>query len=172
MQEEKTEIIFQRHGLRWGCSLLLLLAAFAFNSVTEKYIRNDMVFYISTALFMCAALFLYYRLTDRMDFFFRKGYFCLEEGKLILYTNRRHELTDVKEMILDDYQAFGAHSSMMQLKRSHGKILLFSQPDSFGDNVRNSVYWPLAQAVLAANPGLEAKALFGEPADGWWVKNP
>ena len=170
MQEEKTEIIFQRHGMRWACSMPLLAAAFAFNGVTEQYIQNDMLFYVSTALFMGGVLFLYYCITDRISFFFRRGYFRTEEGKLILYTVKRYELTDVKEMILDDYSVFGSHSSMMQLKLPQGSVFLFSQPDSFGDNIRKSAYWPLAQAVLDANPELEAKMLLGEPAEGWWVK--
>lgn len=166
---QKKDFTYQRWFIRIFCSgigfPLLLLAQFMIAKIMK--IKNANIWYILfCAITAFGWFFIYYKFTQRKNWFERKGTYWIEnEVVYIQIKNRVYILKDVKWLRGTTVSVYGiAKSGMLVVQFGKKKIFLVSSSTTPVDNFSNSDLLYLFETILEYNPKLKKDDTF----DFWY----
>lgn len=167
---DKTEFEYQNYRLRMILAFPLLIPAFLFNAWLDRFIQNELLFYLLCGAAMVILLSVYYRITDHYGWFLRKGTYRFENEALILeMSGKTMRIEEVNELMEDMTGFYGTRCAMLYVRGSR-KCMIYSGPVPYGLEFRDSPLQPFGEAILDHFPELEPVYLMGEKSDGWYKR--
>ena len=154
---ERTEFTYQRYNLRMGMSLLIFPIVQIIQLVIDRlFDLNNGRYIIMGALVTLIGLVLYYRWTENISFFLKKGYYWEENGTVFIQRGQKiREITNVNWLRGTD--TFSYHGSVPMLVVQCGKKKTLVHGKTTMDKVdfsRTELY-PIYKLILENNPNLE-----------------
>lgn len=157
---EKTEFTYQKFNLRIGLSVLILPIVQMIRIMILRPLGISDGLYIALgAIITVGALMLYYKWSEKLTFFFRKGYYWEENGTVCIQRGKTiRAITNVDWLRGTDTFAYGPRVAMLVVQCGKRKTILFSRSLEEGRKFSDTELYPLYQLILKNNPKLEKDA--------------
>lgn len=154
---EKTEFTYQKFNLRIGISVLILPIVQIIRIMILRPLGISEGLYIAMgAMITVGGLMLYYKRSEKLNFFFRKGCYWEENGTVCIQRGKKvKQITDVDWLRGTNTFAYGLRVAMLVVQCGRQKTILFSRSLEEEMEFSSTELYPLYQLILKNNPKLE-----------------
>lgn len=153
----KVEFVYQRFNLRIAISVLILPIVQMIRTMILRPLGISDGLYIALgAMITVGGLMLYYKWSENLTFFFRKGYYWEDNGIVYIQRGKKVKtITNVDWLRGTDTFAYGPRVAMLVIQCGKEKTVIHSRAIEENRNFSSTELYPLYKLILENNPKLE-----------------